>query len=92
MGGAELWWWLFMRISGLVLLFLALGHLIVMHLSGTGAERIFDVDAGKYLGEDAEPVPHLGQREETCGAGGPHERRGLRRRDARGWRGRRGKS
>jgi succinate dehydrogenase / fumarate reductase membrane anchor subunit len=39
-GGAELWWWLFMRISGLVLLFLALGHLVVMHLTGTGAERI----------------------------------------------------
>jgi succinate dehydrogenase / fumarate reductase membrane anchor subunit len=39
-GGAELWWWLFMRISGLVLLFLALGHLLVMHLTGTGAERI----------------------------------------------------
>lgn len=39
-GGAELWWWLFMRISGLVLLFLALGHLLVMHLMGTGAERI----------------------------------------------------
>ena len=29
-----------MRISGLVLLFLALGHLVVMHLMGTGAERI----------------------------------------------------
>jgi len=39
-GGAELWWWLFMRISGLVLLFLALGHLVVMHLVDTGAERI----------------------------------------------------
>ena len=39
-GGAELWWWLFMRISGLVLLFLALGHLAIMHLLGTGAERI----------------------------------------------------
>jgi succinate dehydrogenase / fumarate reductase membrane anchor subunit len=39
-GGAELWWWLFMRLSGLVLLFLALGHLVVMHLTGTGAERI----------------------------------------------------
>ena len=39
-GGAELWWWLFMRLSGLLLLFLALGHLVVMHLTGTGAERI----------------------------------------------------
>jgi succinate dehydrogenase / fumarate reductase membrane anchor subunit len=39
-GGGELWLWLFMRISGLVLLVLALGHLVVMHLMGTGAERI----------------------------------------------------
>ena len=29
-----------MRISGLLLLVLALGHLVVMHLPGTGAERI----------------------------------------------------
>jgi succinate dehydrogenase / fumarate reductase membrane anchor subunit len=39
-GGVELWMWLFMRISGLLLLFLALGHLLVMHLMETGAERI----------------------------------------------------
>jgi succinate dehydrogenase / fumarate reductase membrane anchor subunit len=39
-GGAELWMWLFMRISGLLLLFLALGHLLIMHLFETGAERI----------------------------------------------------
>ena len=39
-GGGELWLWLFMRISGLLLLVLALGHLVVMHLIGTGAERI----------------------------------------------------
>jgi succinate dehydrogenase / fumarate reductase, membrane anchor subunit len=39
-GGGELWLWLFMRISGLLLLVLALGHLVVMHLMGTGAERI----------------------------------------------------
>ena len=39
-GGAELWWWLFMRISGLLLLFLALGHLVIMHLMDGGAERI----------------------------------------------------
>lgn len=31
-GGFELWWWYFMRLSGLVLVFLALGHLIIMHL------------------------------------------------------------
>jgi succinate dehydrogenase / fumarate reductase membrane anchor subunit len=39
-GGAELWTWLFMRISGVLLLFLALGHLIVIHLVGTGVERV----------------------------------------------------
>ncbi|HEX6399634.1 MAG TPA: succinate dehydrogenase hydrophobic membrane anchor subunit [Actinomycetota bacterium] len=39
-GGAEFWWWLFMRISGLLLLVLALGHLVIMHLFETGAERI----------------------------------------------------
>lgn len=40
MGGGELWLWLFMRISGLLLLVLALGHLVIMHLFETGAERI----------------------------------------------------
>ena len=40
MGGFELWTWLFMRISGLLLLFLALGHLLIMHLLDGGAERI----------------------------------------------------
>ena len=40
MGGFELWAWLFMRISGLLLVFLALGHLLIMHLLDGGAERI----------------------------------------------------
>ncbi len=31
-GGLELWSWFFMRISGVVLLALALGHLVIMHL------------------------------------------------------------
>lgn len=31
-GGYELAWWYFMRISGLVLVFLALGHLTITHL------------------------------------------------------------
>jgi succinate dehydrogenase / fumarate reductase membrane anchor subunit len=30
--GLELYAWIFMRISGLALLFLALGHLLIMHL------------------------------------------------------------
>lgn len=31
-GGFELWWWYFMRVSGLVLVFLALGHLFITHI------------------------------------------------------------
>ena len=31
-GGRELAAWLFMRISGLLLIFLAIGHLIIMHI------------------------------------------------------------
>ncbi|GAC1335313.1 MAG: hypothetical protein NVSMB14_02650 [Isosphaeraceae bacterium] len=31
-GGAELWWWYFMRFSGLILVFLALGHLFITHI------------------------------------------------------------
>lgn len=41
-GGLELWSWLFMRLSGLVLLFLALGHLVLMHL-------IHNVDEINYV-------------------------------------------
>jgi succinate dehydrogenase / fumarate reductase, membrane anchor subunit len=40
LGGLELWTWLFMRISGLVLLVLALGHTLIMHLPGGGVDRI----------------------------------------------------
>lgn len=40
MGGLELWTWLFMRISGLVLLVLAVGHVLIMHLPGGGVSRI----------------------------------------------------
>lgn len=39
-GGFELWSWLFMRISGVVLLLLAVGHVLIMHLPGEGVERI----------------------------------------------------
>lgn len=31
-GGYELWAWYFMRISGLILVFLALGHLFITHI------------------------------------------------------------
>ncbi len=39
-GGFELWTWLFMRISGLVLLVLAVGHVLIMHIGGTGVGRV----------------------------------------------------
>lgn len=37
---AEVWWWFFMRISGLILLFLVLIHLYIMHIIGAGVERV----------------------------------------------------
>ena len=36
----EVWSWFFMRISGIVLLFLVLGHMAIMHVFGGGVERI----------------------------------------------------
>ncbi len=39
-GGMELWSWLFMRISAIVLLFLAVGHVLIMHVIGTGVSRV----------------------------------------------------
>src|SRR6266571_6787737 len=39
-GGLELWTWLFMRISGLILLVLAVGQVLIMHVVGTGVGRV----------------------------------------------------
>ena len=39
-GGFELWSWLFMRISGIVLLVLAVGHTLIMHVVGEGVDRL----------------------------------------------------
>jgi succinate dehydrogenase membrane anchor subunit len=39
-GGLELWSWLFMRISGVVLLVLAVGHVLIMHVLGGGVDRV----------------------------------------------------
>ena len=47
-GGLELWSWVFMRASGLLLLFLALGHLILMHLVHTVDEIDYAFVAGRY--------------------------------------------
>ncbi|MEX1046770.1 MAG: succinate dehydrogenase hydrophobic membrane anchor subunit [Actinomycetota bacterium] len=38
--GFELWSWLFMRLSGLVLLFLAVGHVLIMHVFDAGIDRV----------------------------------------------------
>ena len=39
-GGFELWSWLFMRISGIVLVLLAVGHTLIMHLPAGGVSRV----------------------------------------------------
>ena len=36
----EFWWWMFMRISGIVLLVLAVGHVLIMHVAGSGIDRV----------------------------------------------------
>ena len=36
----ELWTWYFMRISGLLLVFLVLGHFTIVHLIGGGIDRV----------------------------------------------------
>jgi succinate dehydrogenase / fumarate reductase, membrane anchor subunit len=38
--GFELWTWLFMRISGIVLLFLTVGHVLIMHVFDEGVDRV----------------------------------------------------
>ena len=45
----EIWSWFFMRISGIVLLFLVLIHLYIMHLADEGVERVdFDFVAARW--------------------------------------------
>ncbi len=38
--GFELWAWLFMRLSGILLLFLAVGHVLIMHVLDEGVARV----------------------------------------------------
>lgn len=47
-GGFELYAWLFMRVSGVLLLLLALGHLTVMHLVHNVDEINYAFVAGRY--------------------------------------------
>ncbi|HEV3474371.1 MAG TPA: succinate dehydrogenase hydrophobic membrane anchor subunit [Actinomycetota bacterium] len=39
-GRFELWAWLFMRLSGILLLFLAVGHVLIMHVMEEGVDRV----------------------------------------------------
>ncbi|HXE74686.1 MAG TPA: succinate dehydrogenase, hydrophobic membrane anchor protein [Candidatus Xenobia bacterium] len=47
-GGLELYAWFFMRISGILLLLLALGHLTIMHLVHSVDEVNFAFVAGRW--------------------------------------------
>jgi succinate dehydrogenase / fumarate reductase, membrane anchor subunit len=38
--GFELWAWLFMRLSGIALLVLAVGHVLIMHVLDEGVDRV----------------------------------------------------
>ena len=46
--GLELYAWIFMRISGLALLFLALGHLLIMHIIHNVDNIDFQFVAARY--------------------------------------------
>ncbi len=48
-GGVELYAWLFMRISGVVLLILALGHLFIMHVFNSVHAIDYDFVAARYM-------------------------------------------
>ncbi len=47
-GGLELYAWLFMRVSGILLLLLALGHLAIMHVIHSVDEINFAFVAGRW--------------------------------------------
>ena len=47
-GGVELYAWLFMRLSGVVLLLLALGHLFIMHVFNSIHNIDYDFVASRY--------------------------------------------
>lgn len=49
--GFQVWSWFFMRISGLALVFLVLGHMYIMHIIDGGVDRIdYDFVAGRWNG------------------------------------------
>ena len=58
----ELYSWLFMRISGLVLVFLVLGHLFIMNMLDGGVQRINFAFVALYVGWLLEAVSLVGFR------------------------------
>ena len=52
--GFELWSWLFMRLSGILLLFLAVGHVLIMHVLDAGVQRVdYDFVVSRWTGAGA---------------------------------------
>lgn len=47
----ELFAWIFMRLSGVLLLILALGHLVIMHLINNVGNINYEFVAGRWSGE-----------------------------------------
>lgn len=48
---SEVWTWFFMRLSGLVLVFLVLGHMAIMHVLDGGVEKVnFAFVAARWTG------------------------------------------
>lgn len=48
---SQVWAWFFMRVSGLVLVFLVLGHMAIMHVLGGGVEKVnFSFVAARWSG------------------------------------------
>lgn len=47
-GGFETFSWFFFRISGVILIFLVIIHLIIMHVTTDVKDTVFDFVAGRY--------------------------------------------
>lgn len=47
-GGAELYFWIFMRLSGLLLVFLAVGHMLIMHVFNSIHSIDYDFVAARW--------------------------------------------
>jgi|SRR5579859_1208321 len=47
-GGFELYSWYFFRISGVIIIFLVIVHLVVMHLTNDVSKTVYDFVANRY--------------------------------------------